>query len=230
MVQQSKSLCMFDSIPNLQSFKHTPTFFINNQALEYTIRDLNRLVIKCGITQFFPLKTNNFVTSLKTISKYVDGFATSSIFEARLAREIIGCERKVHFTSPGLRDNEIDELISLCDGISFNSLSQWDRFRGKAMGRLDCALRINPQLSFVKDKRYDPSRTHSRLGVQLSQVKQIMAEKPELLIGITGLHFHTNCDSESWVPILETIQRLDTKIPNLLTQCSWINLGGWLFI
>ena len=57
----------------------------------------------------------------------VDGFACSSLFESRLAREVIGSRGTVHLTSPGLRAGEIGELGELCDYITFNSVSQLRR-------------------------------------------------------------------------------------------------------
>jgi len=93
-------------------------------------------------------------------------------------------------------------------------------------GRVTCGLRVNPQLPFVDDARYNPCRLHSRLGAPLEQIKQTLASQPELLQGIEGIHFHTNCDATDWSPLKKTVQHLDTHIPSLLRQCRWINLGG----
>ena len=43
----------------------------------------------------------------------VDGFATSSLFESRLAREVIGSQGTVHVTTPGFRPGEVSELGEL---------------------------------------------------------------------------------------------------------------------
>jgi carboxynorspermidine decarboxylase len=208
--------CIFD----------TPAFICDESALATSCERVKALCRGTKITEFFPLKCHNLLGSLQIISEHVDGFAASSLFEAMLAREILGAGKKVHFTSPGLRDDELEALLSLCDGISFNSLSQWARFKYKLTGRVTCGLRINPQLSFVKDTRYNPCRPHSRLGAPLEQIKQALASQPELLQGIEGIHFHTNCDATDWSPLKKTVQHLDTHIPYLLRQCRWINLGG----
>lgn len=204
----------------------TPAFLLSEKELGGANQEIYNASRPLGLAVFYPLKTQAYFFTLDRIKKNIAGFSASSLFETRLAREIAGLNKKIHFTSPGLREDELDELIELCDGISFNSSSQWERFKQKAIGKVDCALRINPQLSFVKDKRYDPSRKHSRLGIPLDQIVDRLKSDPGLFKEITGLHFHTNCDSEDFSPILKTVEHLDKKIPDLLKQCKWINLGG----
>lgn len=206
---------------------HTPAFVYDESAVTSACGRWKILCSEFQIHQFFPLKCHNLNGPLQIIAKHVDGLAASSLFEARLAREILlEGGGKVHFTSPGLREDELDTLLSLCDGIAFNSLSQWTRFKRKATGRVTCGLRVNPQLSFVQDVRYNPCRPHSRLGAPLEQIKHVLSSAPETLAGIEGIHFHTNCDATNWSPLLKIVQHLDAHIPSLLRQCSWINLGG----
>lgn len=211
---------------NISTIAHTPAFIYDEAAIASNCTKLRTLSLGVKFSQLFPLKCHNLFGSLQIIAEHVDGFAASSFFEAQLAREVLGDGKKVHFTSPCLRDDELEALLSLCDGISFNSLSQWARFKEKLLGRVTCGLRINPQLSFVKDARYNPCGEHSRLGAPLEQIKNALASQPELLQGIEGIHFHTNCDSSDWWPLLNTVQHLDAHIPGLLEQCRWINLGG----
>lgn len=205
---------------------HTPAFVYDESALASVCARWKRLCDELQIQQLFPLKCHNLGGPLQIIAKQLDGFAGSSLFEIQLAKEILGEGQKVHFTSPNLRDDELEALLSLCDGISFNSLSQWARCREKASGRVTCGLRVNPQLSFVMDARYDPCRPHSRLGAPLEQIKHILSSEQGVLAGIEGIHFHTNCDATDWSPLLKIVEHLDTNIPSLLRQCQWINLGG----
>lgn len=209
----------------LKSFK-TPAFIYSEVELRQRAGYASKMAAAAGVRLLFPLKCHSVYGSLQIIADHVVGFAASSLFEARLAREILGEDKEVNFTSPGLGEDDVDAVISLCNGISFNSLSQWARFKGRAIGQVTCGLRINPQLSYVKDARYDPCSAHSRLGSPLEQVRQVVVSQPELLQGIEGVHVHTNCDSTDWQPLLETVQHLNIHIPRLLEKCKWINLGG----
>lgn len=205
---------------------HTPAFVYDEFAIATVCKSWRTLCSELQIRQLFPLKCHNVRGPLQIIAAHVDGFATSSLFEAQLAREVLGDGKMVHFTSPCLRDGESEALLSICDGISFNSLPQWTRFKNKLSNQVSCGLRVNPQLPFVEDARYNPCRPHSRLGAPLEQIKHALDLQPELLRGIEGIHFHTNCDATDWSPIKKTVQHLDTHIPRLLRQCRWINLGG----
>ena len=174
----------------------------------------------------FSLKPFAVIEALHLIGNYVDGFSTSSLFEAKLAREVINNRGAVHITTPGLRPDEIHAIAQICDYISLNSLSQWQRFRDEVAGHAKCGLRINPQLSFVEDERYNPCRKHSKLGVPLDELVKAMNDNADLLNGITGLHFHTNCDSSSFAPLLATVRHIDANISRLLSKVQWVNLGG----
>jgi carboxynorspermidine decarboxylase len=151
-----------------------------------------------------------------------DGFSASSFFEAKLAREIASKNKTVHITTPSLVSDEIEALAESCDFISFNSLSQLERFGTVVESRASCGLRVNPQMSFVKDERYNPCRAHSKLGVPLNQLNNDYQTLPP----IKGIHFHTNCESTSLDPLLATVQHLDSNLDNILEKVEWVNLGG----
>jgi carboxynorspermidine decarboxylase len=83
-------------------------------------------------------------------------------------------------------------------------------------------LRINPEISQVDDERFDPCRKHSKLGEPASNLKRLKALPP----GISGIHFHNNCEADDFSGLKPTIERLQCEIPHILAQINWINLGG----
>jgi len=161
---------------------------------------------------------------LQTIAKQVDGFSTSSLFEFKLAREILPSGASVHITSPGLDETVLD-IVQDGDYVSFNSLSQWQRLRLYAR-RGNFGLRLNPEKSFVDDARYDPCRKYSKLGVPVSGLKQVLDTDPDLLEEISGIHIHNNCESGDFSELVDTVG-IVTKLPaGFLDRLQWINLGG----
>lgn len=204
----------------------SPRFVINEERLACKLNIIDKIRATLSIDFLFPLKTHSLVPSLLMLSQAVQGFAVSSLFEAKLAAEVLDDQQKIHLTTPGISSANIDDLVSLCDGISFNSISQWKQFKENAYLKTNCGLRINPSLSFVKDARYNPSKQQSRLGIPLAELKKFFKESPEDFSGISGLHFHTNCDSDDWTPLLTTVEHLNQEIPEILAHCQWINLGG----
>ena len=116
-----------------------------------------------------------------------------------------------------------NELADICDYVTFNSLSQLQRWGPVFAGRASIGLRVNPGHSFLDDHRYDPCRPHTKLGVPLDD---LAASADRIAPLIDGLHIHSNCDSTNLGELLETVQVLDSRIGHVLSQVKWVNLGG----
>lgn len=210
--------CLFQT-PNLL----TPAFVYDEDSILKKINTLSKLKRESDCKILFPLKTFSFFHALKIIANEVDGFSTSSLFETKLAREILGTRGLVHFTSPGLRPDEYKPIAEGCDYISFNSLSQWNQFSKKNRVKVSCGLRINPQLSFVKDERYNPCRKFSKLGVPLTQLLETDSES---LRRIDGILIHNNSESRDFKQLVKTITHVTSQLPSLFKNLKWINIGG----
>ena len=202
----------------------TPAFVYDERAIHRLLDYAEPLRERCRV--LFAIKSFSFAPALWVMAPRLDGFAVSSLYEAWLARSVIGDAGSVHITTPGLRGDEADEIGSLCDYISFNSLGQWERHSGRLQGRVNCGLRVNPQLSFADDCRYDPCRPQSKLGVPLDDLAAVLRDEPARLDGVRGLLFHSNCDSANFGELRATLERLQARIPGLLRRVEWVNLGG----
>ncbi len=204
----------------------TPAFVLDERRLLRDLRAATRLRDECGCKLLYALKPLTCEFVLELLASRVDGFAASSLFESRLAREVIGSRGTVHLTSPGLRPREISELGELCDYIAFNSLSQLRRL-GAEFDRPDqVGIRVNPQVSLVADERYDPCRRDSKLGVPLDRLASRWKRHPERFERVRGLQFHTNCDCSSFEPLHRTVLHVEQTLRGWLAGLSWINLGG----
>ena len=204
----------------------TPAFVTDITALKQDAQATRTLVCDDNTKLLFALKSYSMVAGLEYISEQVNGFAASSLFEAQLARAILGKHGSVHLTTPGLRPDEIKPICKLVDYLSFNSLNQWHRYKEQMSDQVSCGLRINPQLSFLNDARYDPCRQNSKLGVPLDELQALIQQSPDTLQGIKGLHIHSNCDARDLTPLLLTTERLLDVLAPLHEQIQWINLGG----
>ncbi|HBZ54611.1 MAG TPA: carboxynorspermidine decarboxylase, partial [Syntrophobacteraceae bacterium] len=83
------------------------------------------------------------------------------------------------------------ELLGYSDHVVFNSFPQWLRFKPLVAALkpdVQCGIRVNPEHSEVKTAIYDPCGRFSRLGVTRREFR------PDLLDGISGLHFHNLCE------------------------------------
>ena len=204
----------------------TPCFVYDESKLHELLRRAKAIEDAANVNVLYALKPFSFIDVLQLMSTSMKGFAASSMFEARLAAEIVGDGGSVHFTSPGIRPKEFPEIAGYCDYVSFNSLSQWDRHSDEAREDVSCGLRINPQLSLVDDPRYDPCRPHSKLGVPIDQAARAISQTPGRFDRLSGIHFHTNCDSADFGGLLTTANAIEDQLGSILESLDWVNLGG----
>jgi len=204
----------------------SPAFVYDERAVLQALGALEKLRESAQCRVLFALKSCAVAHVLSLIAPHVDGFAASSLFEATLGRRVIRDAGTVHMTTPGLRLDEIRAVAQACDYVSFNSLSQWERLHGEVGDSVECGLRVNPQLSFLEDERYDPCRKHSKLGVPLDQLVSVWKSAPGRLSAVRGLHFHTNCESEDLAPLLKTVRHVESRLGGLLGNLAWVNVGG----
>ena len=156
---------------NFQSLKNdvssSPAFVLDETRIIKTLKDLDTLRNQCGCKVLYSIKSLPFSSVMEMAKPWVDGFSVSSLFEARLADEVLAGRGSIHLTTPGIRPDELGELSLRCSHISFNSLSQYQRFYEAAKAQASIGLRLNPKLSFLHDDRFDPCRQHSKLGVDI---------------------------------------------------------------
>jgi carboxynorspermidine decarboxylase len=198
----------------------TPSYVVDETLLIKNLETLKYIIDKTGCKILLAQKAFSMFSVYPLISKYLNGTTASSLYEAKLGKEEM--EGEVHIFSPAYRDDEIDEILSICDHMVFNSFSQWKKYRGKIkeMDRhIGCGIRINPEYSEIDTDMYNPCFTGSRMGVTLSRFE------PEELSGIEGLHFHTMCEQNSDV-LKRTIKVVDEKFGKYISQMKWINFGG----
>lgn len=201
----------------LEQFEHSPAFVLDLARVQQNLQVLQPLRTATGCKLLYSVKALPWMPLLESLQSQVDGFSVSSLFEVRLAAEVLAGKGSLHLTTPGLREDEFAELAALCSHISFNSLSQQRRLhqQGAAYSQ---GLRVNPEISFADDVRYDPCRPHSKLGVSLSE---LMADWPA---DVSGLHLHTVFGRTDFRPLQQTIAKLEPLLKQRPLQ--WLNLGG----
>lgn len=197
----------------------TPAFVLDETALVNNLKQLAELKKQSGCQVLYSIKALPLEYVLKLAGHYLDGLSVSSLFEARLAKEILADAGTIHITTPGLRIDEFEEISRLCSHISFNSTSQFQRLYSQARRQSSLGLRVNPKLSFVSDLRFDPCRPHSKLGVDIDCLTSI----PEQ---IEGLHFHTIFSNTNYNALEKTVNLVEQKLASSMKQLKWLNLGG----
>jgi carboxynorspermidine decarboxylase len=104
----------------------TPSYIYDERIILSTLNLLSELRELSPCKVLYSIKAVSTKGLLEKIASHVNGFSTSSLFESRLAREIMGDKGSVHLTSPGIRPDEVARITEQCDYLTFNSLSQWE--------------------------------------------------------------------------------------------------------
>ena len=199
----------------------TPAIVYDQRRLDALATLAARAREQFGVKVLYSIKACAFFDVLQALVHYLDGFSVSSLFEARLVRHLYA-DCLIHLTTPGLRETEFDELVTICDFVTFNSETQLHRLGAKADRLTSVGLRVNTHISTVSDQRYDPARKHCQLGVPLPELPKVLASSP---IPINGLHFHTNADSTSFAHLEENVEALAGSLRGV-HRFAWANLGG----
>lgn len=197
----------------------TPCYIIDEAKLIHNLEILQGVENRTGCKILLAQKAFSCYKTYPLIKKYVSGTACSGLFEAKLGFECMGKEN--HVFSAAYRENEINEIISYCGHIIFNSFSQLDKYRDRVLNAgKKIGLRINPELSTQEGHEiYDPCSPKSRLGITNKNFRR------DDLNGVSGLHFHTLCEQNS-DDLEKTLDAVEEKFGDILPKMEWINFGG----
>ncbi len=196
----------------------TPCYVVDEQKLIDNLTILKSVADQAGCKILLAQKAFSMFRVYPLIGRYLAGTAASGLFEARLGHEEMG--KETHVFSPAYNETEFDEILSLGDHIVFNSFSQWETYKDRALAAgKHCGIRVNPECSTQDHAIYDPCAPFSRMGVTRKNFRA------DLLNGIDGLHFHTLCEQGADA-LIETLKIVEKKFGEFLSQMKWVNFGG----
>ncbi len=198
----------------------TPCYVVDEARLIKNLELLQYVQQETGCRILLAQKCFSMFRLYPLMGKYLAGTTASGIYEARLGHEEMGKEN--HVFAPAFKDEDMRELVQICDHVIFNSLAQFEKHKGVcAAANVSMGLRINPECSTQGGEHaiYDPCAYGSRLGVTLANFPQ---ELPE---GIEGLHFHTLCEQNA-DDLITTFKAFEKSFGKFLPQLKWLNLGG----
>ena len=200
----------FENIPS-------PCFLLDERKLIHNLNILKEVEELSGASILCALKAYAMWSTFPILKEYISGATASSLNEAKLVDT--HWNTKAHVCAPVLIPSQFEEIKRYASHITFNSLTEWNRYKKKLIGTtISPALRINPLYSEVEVDLYNPANTNSRLGVQASELKNL----PE---GIKGLHFHVLCEQDSYV-LERVLDKVEQDFGHLLPLLDWINFGG----
>jgi len=199
----------------------SPCYIIEENLLRKNLALIRSVADRAGVEIILAFKAFAMWKVFPIFHEYGFKVSTaSSLAEAYLAFEQMG--NKAHTYAPVYQEDEFDKICELSSHITFNSLSQYEKFLPKIQNKtakISCGLRINPEFSEVETALYNPCAVGSRLGVIADKIGDKLPE------GIEGLHFHTLCESTSY-DLEKTLNVVEQKFSKYFSQIKWLNFGG----
>ena len=220
---------MKDSIFHKFNLK-TPAYVYDADKIINVLEIMNKIQEDSSCFLLYSIKSANNIGLLELIRPYVNGFSCSSMFELQLAKEILDSKQTVHISTPGFNKNELNKLSTLSDFITLNSITQLNNFSDEIKTKSSCGIRINPELSFVSDARFDPCRSFSKLGIPLTYLNEDKNFNSIDWSVIDGIHVHNNCESINFDEMRQTISKIMLVLKQHQIELKWFNLGGGYLI
>ena len=194
----------------------TPVYIIEEKRLRHNLALIREVACRTDSEWILAFKAFALWKTFPIFREYINSTTASSLSEARLAFEEFGA--KAHTYSPAYKDDEFDDIVRCSSHLTFNSLSQYERFHERA-GECSLGLRVNPEYSEVETLLYNPCAPGTRFGVTADKLP---AELPK---DIRGFHCHCHCESGSDV-FERSLQHIEEKFSKWFPQLEWINFGG----
>ena len=194
----------------------TPVYIIAEKRLRHNLALIREVACRTDSEWILAFKAFALWKTFPIFREYISSTTASSLSEARLAFEEFGA--KAHTYSPAYKDDEFDAIVRCSSHLTFNSLSQYERFHERA-AECSLGLRINPEYSEVETLLYNPCAPGTRFGVSADKLPE------QLPSDIKGFHCHCHCESGSDV-FERSLQHIEEKFAKWFPQLEWINFGG----
>ncbi|MEZ0486145.1 carboxynorspermidine decarboxylase [Fibrella aquatica] len=230
----------------------SPCFVLDEAKLRQNLQLIDAVQREAGVTIILALKGFSMFSVFPLVREYLSGATASSLNEIKLVNEYMNVP--AHAYVPAYRDDEFDEIMSRSSHVTFNSWSQWERFRGgkvlnggkeeREEGGKGALHGQDPETSNAPLPPFSPSSFPTSFGIRVNpQYSEVATDMynpcvPGSRLGVTrdklpdtlpaeieGLHFHTLCENDSFT-LERTLAALEEKFGDLLRQVKWVNMGG----
>lgn len=198
-----------------------PYYLLQESLLRKNLSLIQSVAQRADVEFILAFKAYALWKTFPIFREYISHTTASSPYEARLAFEEFGT--KAHTYSPAYEEETFDDIMRCSSHITFNSLSQFDRFNQKVISagnnHPSMGLRINPEHSEIETEIYNPCAPGSRFGVLASHLPKQLPKHLE------GFHCHCHCESSAEA-LQTTLGWIEKKFGPWLNQIKWLNLGG----
>lgn len=200
---------------------NAPYFILQKERLQNNLDKFEQLSRYTAVIFLYTLKGFDEPEGLSQISNSLSGFSIGNLAELNKISEYES--RYIHTYSPAYYPNEVLPLAKASSTMSFNSITQWERYHKICSSQTSLGLRINPKLPLNQPSYCDGSS--SKFGVAYSKFILLYQRDRELFKHLEGLHFHIFCHQDISA-LISLLEHIDNRYKDILPSLKWLNLGG----
>ncbi len=198
----------------------TPYYLIDEHNLRRNLKIIQHIKSTTQAKVLLALKCFSTWSLFETMSEYMDGTTSSSLYEVRLGYEHFPGEVQAY--SVAWSEQELEEVQQYADKLIFNSISQLNRHFAQLKPHMNIGLRVNPGISESSFGLCDPNSRYSKLGAQPDAAQSVLSK-------INGILFHYNSDNANFDSFAQSLAYISETHESLLNQVDWVSLGGGIY-
>ena len=139
-----------------------PYYIVYEDRIERNLLLLRKIEQDADVKIIMAFKANALWKTFPIVKRYFSSSTASSLNEMQLSLDYLGHD--VHAYCPVYTDETFPKFLAGCSHITFNSLSQFHRFKAQIdewnathpEKRVSAGLRVNPHCSVIETDIYNP--------------------------------------------------------------------------
>jgi len=172
----------------------TPVYVYDAEKIVAQLKSLKMAFYGVDLKIKYAAKALTNLSVLRLLKKHGSGIDVVSIQEARLAMKACFAGPEIMFTPNCADYEEIVEGVRLGVTVNIDNLSHLKKFGEQYGNSYPCGLRLNPHIMAGGSIKISTGHSHSKFGISVHQLPQILEIVTQHNIQVNGLHIHTGSD------------------------------------
>lgn len=182
------------SLKSLAKEFGTPLYVYDGEKMSNQIADLKMGFAGAPLRIKYATKALTNVSILKLMRSQGVGVDAVSIEEVKLCMLAGYPADEIMYTPNCVGFEEIQEAVELGTMINLDNLSMLRQFGETYAASVPVAIRINPHIMAGGNSKISVGHIHSKFGISIHQLEELLAVVKQYGIAVNGLHVHTGSD------------------------------------
>lgn len=182
------------SLKSIAQEFETPVYVYDGDKIVSQIQAIQKAFAGVSLQIKYATKALSNVSILKLVKSQGAGVDAVSIEEVRLCLLAGFLPNEIMYTPNGVSFEEIQQAVGLGVMINLDNLSSLARFGQTYGNTVPVCIRINPHIMAGGNAKISVGHIHSKFGISIQQLEDVLAVVRDYRMLITGLHVHTGSD------------------------------------